>query len=126
MPLDDKELKQLFLQRLLSSDKVVVVEGKRDQEALRRIGFSGKTFVLNRKPLFAVAEEVASAYNEAIILTDLDKEGKQLYARLKTYLQRLGVSVDNYFREFLFKHTKLRQIEGLASVVQSVMPSLLW
>lgn len=56
---------------------------------------------------------------KAVILTDLDKEGRKLYAILKTQLQFLGVKVDNYFREFLLKNTRVRQIEGLNNVLDS-------
>ena len=55
-----------------------------------------------------------------MILTDLDAEGKKLYARLNHDLQRHGVRVDNSFREFLFRHTSLRQIEGLDSYFKKI------
>ena len=41
------------------------------------------------------------------------KQGKELYGKLNSGLQQLGVEVDNNFRNFLFKKTKLRQIEGM-------------
>lgn len=96
----------------------VVVEGKKDKEALEKSGVSGKSiFVLSKKPLFAVAEELAKDYSEAMILTDLDAEGKKLYGKLNTLLQQLGVKVDDSVRNFLFKNTKLRQIEGIAKLI---------
>ncbi len=98
----------------IGKDAAVVVEGNKDKAALEKTGIgSSRIFVLNRKPLFAVAEEVASACKEAVILTDLDEEGKKLYGKLNTLLQRLGVRVDNSLRNFLFKSTRLRQIEGI-------------
>jgi len=48
-----------------------------------------------------------------VILTDLDKEGKRLYGVISSSLQNFGVKIDHYFREFLSRRTKLRQIEGL-------------
>mgnify|MGYP001616541408 CR=1 FL=1 len=103
----------------IGKDAAVVVEGKKDKEALEKFGINGKRiFVLNKKPLFAVAEELAKDYSEAMILTDLDFEGKKLYGKLNTQLQQLGVKVDNNFRNFLFKHTKLRQIEGLSNLIE--------
>lgn len=102
----------------VGKDTAVLVEGKKDKAALEKVGFgSGSIFVLNKKPLFAVAEAVAKDYAEAIILTDLDAEGKKLYGKLNTLLQQLGVKVDNNVRNFLFKNTKLRQIEGIANLI---------
>ena len=97
----------------------LVVEGKRDKEALELLGFGSSTvFVLNKKPLYAVAEEIAAGCKEAVILTDLDAEGKKLYGRLNAMLQHLGVKVDNSLRNFLYKNTKLRQIEGIGNIIQ--------
>ncbi|MBI2143063.1 toprim domain-containing protein [Candidatus Woesearchaeota archaeon] len=94
----------------------VVVEGKKDRAALEKLGVSSSIFVLSRKPLFAVAEEVAANYKAVAILTDLDAEGRKLYGKLSTLLQRLGVKIDDSLRNFLFKHTQLRQIEGIAAL----------
>ena len=55
---------------------------------------------------------------ELIILTDLDKKGKQLYGKLKKDLCRNGYNIDHYFREFLQKNTKIRQIEGLPRYIE--------
>ena len=51
-------------------------------------------------------------------ITDFDKKGKQLYGKLNHDLCRFGVKVDNKFRHFLFRKTKLRQIEGLDSYIE--------
>jgi 5S rRNA maturation endonuclease (ribonuclease M5) len=47
-------------------------------------------------------------------LTDLDGEGKKLFAILKKDAQKHGVKVNEKLRKLLFK-TDLRHIEGLAS-----------
>lgn len=89
-------------------DMLVIVEGKNDEKALRKLGF--KRIIILNKPLFEVVEEVNE--KTVIILTDLDKKGKQLYGRLKKDLNKRGISVDDKLRNLLFK-TDLRQIEGL-------------
>lgn len=102
----------------VKSKAAIIVEGKKDKAALEKAGIgSSRIFVLNRKPLFAVAEEVAAVCKEAAILTDLDEEGKKIYGRLNTLLQRLGVRVDNSIRNFLFKNTRLRQVEGIDKLI---------
>jgi len=106
------------LKRLSEEGLAVIVEGKNDKAALEKLGIAGsKIFVLSSQPLFEVAESVAETYKEAAILTDLDSEGRKLYDKLNTLLQRNGVRVDNRFRNFLYKNTKIRQIEGLSTLV---------
>ena len=102
-----------FIEQLAHTEKAVIVEGKKDTAALEIIGVK-KIFCIDKKPLYKVAEEVAEKYKEAILLTDLDREGRKLYRKLKEMLSNLGVEVDNKFREYLFKETRIRQIEGLS------------
>lgn len=112
------ELEQL-LQKLLESAAAVIVEGRKDKSAVENLGVeSSRILLLNKEPLFAVAEAVAKDYDEVVILTDLDAEGKKLYGRLSTLLQQLGVKVDSRLRNFLFKNTRLRQIEGISGIIQ--------
>lgn len=101
-----------FINALSATDKIVVVEGRKDRKALEGIGVK-KIFCIDKKPLYKVAEEVAEKCKEAILLTDLDREGRKLYGKLKEMLSNLGVEIDNKFREYLFRETKIRQIEGL-------------
>lgn len=112
-----EELEELF-DTIRNSNTIVIVEGKKDRIALHRLGI--KNIVeLSKKPLFQIVEEIASSNKECIILTDLDKEGKQLYSKLNSNLQKNGVKVNNKFREFLFRNTKLRQIEGITSYLEN-------
>jgi 5S rRNA maturation endonuclease (ribonuclease M5) len=104
--------------RLKGSGKTIIVEGPKDRTSLRSLGVLNKILVLNKKPLYAVVEEAANS-SDVVILTDLDREGKRLFGRLNSDLQRFGVRVDNSFRLFLFKHTKLRQIEGIKTYMQN-------
>jgi 5S rRNA maturation endonuclease (ribonuclease M5) len=105
------------LEILKNSGKAVIVEGKKDKECLESLGFSN-VIELQKRPLFKVVEDVAKKYKEVAILTDLDKRGKKIFGYLNSGLQKHGVKVDNRFRNFLFKKTKLRQIEGLKKYIQ--------
>lgn len=109
---------QSFIEKIKNSNTLVIVEGKKDKIALQKLGI--KNIVeLNKKPLFAVVEEISDSNEECIILTDLDKKGKEIFGKLNSNLQKNGVKINNKFREFLFKHTKLRQIEGIDSYLDS-------
>jgi 5S rRNA maturation endonuclease (ribonuclease M5) len=100
--------------KLKTSGKLIVVEGKKDRKALEKLGFRN-IIELNKKPLFQIIENISMKHKECIILTDLDKKGKQLYGKLNAGLCRLGVKVDNKFREFLQKKTRLSHIEGIVT-----------
>ena len=113
-----EEFEQL-LQKLQKSGAAIIVEGKKDRAALEKLGLASSCiFVLNKTPLFVVAEAVAKNHSTAAILTDLDAEGRKLYGKLSTLLQRLGIKIDNALRNFLFKSTQLRQIEGISKIIQ--------
>ena len=106
-----------LLTTIKDSGTLVVVEGQRDASALAALGIT-HTATLSRKPLFQIAEEIAANHREVVLLTDLDKAGRELYGRLYSCLTALGVRVDNRLREFLMKNTELRQIEGLVSYLE--------
>ena len=113
---DEADELLFWIERIKDSDKVVVVEGKEDKASLKRLGIVN-VVQLNKRPLYKVVEELIDKGEEVIILTDLDKKGKQLYNKLNHDLGRFGVKVDNRFRKFLFRFTQLRQIEGLDSYI---------
>ncbi len=99
-----------WLHYIQEQKKCIVVEGKSDQEALESLGITN-ILTSAQKPLYQVVESIKE--KEIIILTDLDAEGKRLFAKINRYCQQHGIRVDNKPREFLFKHTTITQIEGL-------------
>src|SRR3989344_8698752 len=101
-----------------NSNTLIIVEGKKDKIALQKSGLTN-IIELNKKSLFQIVEEISNSNEECIILTDLDKKGKQLYSKLNSDLQRHGIKVNNKLREFLFKNTKLRQIEGIGTYFEN-------
>ena len=116
--MDSKRALLDWLEQLKASSKITIVEGKKDKQALTDAGV--KQVVSLKGPLFCIVEEVSKYTKDVILLTDLDKEGKKLYACLSRDFQSQGVRIDNYFREFLFRNTRLRQIEGLPSYIDSL------
>ena len=108
-----EEFNQLA-EKLKGSNTLIIVEGKKDKAALERLDMPN-IMELEKKPLFKVVEEISENNKECIILTDLDKKGKQIYGKLNHDLLARGVKVNNELRNFLFRKTKLRQIEGIDS-----------
>src|SRR4030042_2102100 len=94
-------------------ESLVIVEGKKDERALRALGFTD--VVLLNKPLYEVVEGINA--KRVLLLTDLDEEGKKLYSKLKKDLDKQGIRVDNKLRNLLFR-TEIRQIEGLAKYLE--------
>lgn len=105
--------------RKASISRIVLVEGLKDKKALSSLGVKNIS-VLKGRALFKVVEDVVKSGKECIILFDLDKEGRELFGKVNSRLQQFGVRVDNKFREFLFKETKLRQIEGIISYLKTI------
>jgi 5S rRNA maturation endonuclease (ribonuclease M5) len=99
---------ELLLELENNADKLVIVEGKKDKKALEKFGY--QRIIILKEPLYKVVESVNE--EEVLILTDLDKKGKELYARLFKDLTRRGVKINNNLRELLFKN-KVSHIEGL-------------
>ena len=118
--MDSDKIEELYnhIKKIKDCNILIIVEGKKDEKALKKFGISN-IVELNKKPLFQIAEEISGSNGECIILTDLDKKGKELYGNLSSNLQMRGVKIRNDLREFLFKHTKLRQIEGLTKYLSN-------
>lgn len=66
---------------------VIVVEGLKDRESLRRLGVKGRILCLqsSRRNAVGFAEEL-QAVNDVVMLTDFDREGVSLAKRLTRIL----------------------------------------
>lgn len=113
---EEKEELEQWITDVVESSKLIIVEGKKDLGALRGLEITNEVVMLN-KPLFEVCEEVSLRTDEVILLTDFDKKGKELYHKLKVQLERLGVKIDNTFREKLQRTSKLSHIEGILTYI---------
>jgi 5S rRNA maturation endonuclease (ribonuclease M5) len=113
MQKNDPEMMRGWLEKLKETEKIIIVEGLNDIRALAALGVPDHKIMALDTELYLFSEKVAERSKKAIILTDLDNEGKKLYRKLKSFLTKNGVEVDNYFREFLFKNSDLSHIEGI-------------
>lgn len=107
-----------WIEDLKNSNKLIVVEGKKDKKTLQNFGI--KNIITVSKPLYKIVEDIAKKNKECVLLFDLDKEGKKLYSKIKHQLQKHKVKIDTKFREFLFKNTKLAHIEGLSTYLNKI------
>jgi len=116
--MNDKSVLFDWVEKIKKTNLPIIVEGQKDERALRALG-AKRIVRLSKKPLFAIAEDVAAIDNKVIILTDFDKKGKELYGRLSELFDRLGVQVDLYFRDALQNHTPISHVEGLCTFLQT-------
>ena len=95
-------------------DKVIIVEGKKDKRALYSLGLRN-IIAINGKPLVDVADEVDRIVRDGksvVILTDFDREGRKLAARLRVLLQRLKIHPNTRLRKMLMSFGK-NNVESL-------------
>ena len=96
---------------------VVVVEGKRDAEALNKIGFTGNpTLFYHFKGIADFVDCHDRPGKKIILLLDADRTGKYLTRRLVCQLQSKRNNVILFYKRTLAKITngRVRHIEDLA------------
>ncbi len=95
---------------------VIVVEGRRDAEALSMVGFTGNPAVFHHFKGIADFLDSHDARNKKmILLLDMDRTGKYLTSRLLSQLQSRRHSVSLSYKRALAKITngKVRHVEDL-------------
>jgi len=98
-----------------ASHSIIVVEGKRDELALQKLGFTGKICQFHSfKGLIKFADSMPK-YKNLIILLDSDRKGRYLTKRIISQLQH-RMTVDLSYRKQLTIITKgrIRNVEDLS------------
>ncbi|MFH0986605.1 MAG: toprim domain-containing protein [Candidatus Micrarchaeota archaeon] len=103
---------ELLLRELAEDKNPKLVEGKRDKQALETLGIKN-IYKIHNSPLSTLADRISAQTNEAIILTDFDRRGKQLLERLSELLEGSGVKVNKDYRRMLRLMTGIKYIEEL-------------
>lgn len=105
-----KRLEQL-IDKLREFNGVILVEGMRDEVALRKLGVETEIIKLSRFPLAEIAL-TASHYHDIMILTDFDRKGEDLAKKLTQYLEGYKCRVDTNTRRELKKIAK-KDVKGV-------------
>jgi len=105
------------IEKAKQSKRLIIVEGKKDKQALEKLGFENeKIFLLNNgKSIKRNIEIINEMARNVIILTDFDKKGKELYKKLKQDLGQMSIKIDNSLRNSLSK--QVSHIQGLANFI---------
>jgi len=99
------ELKNFIFQLNSMKDSVVVVEGKRDSIALKKLGYSGKVLEFYRFGGMVNFTDSVAKYKNLILLFDRDKKGRRLTGKTIKLLQR-RTKLDLSFKRKLREITK--------------------
>jgi len=109
-----EDLKNLVILLNAKQDSAIIVEGKRDSAALKKIWVSGKILEFHRFQVLIKFADSVSEYKSLIILFDRDRKGRYLTARIIEQLER-RTRIDLSFKRKLVSVTKgkIRFIEQL-------------
>ena len=101
----------------------IIVEGRRDEAALRKLGIAGKVYGLKSRG--ESRHEFLDRLNgtkEAIVLADFDREGKELETWLYKELSLRGVKSDLklWIRMRSLARTEVRSVEEIPTFVRAL------
>ncbi|VVB64949.1 Ribonuclease M5 [uncultured archaeon] len=118
---DVEALEELISALLEASGRgaVIIVEGRRDQESLRALGIPGPVITASHKPALALAEDLARAHREIIVLTDWDEKGEEMALQIEKHLRCSGSRGDVEIRSRLKRLVKkdIKDVESLSQYV---------
>ncbi len=117
MLVSEQEISEIkdFVSHLNSMEEsVVIVEGKRDSAALKKIGFSGKVLEYHKFGGMINFADYVARHENLILLFDRDRKGRYLTRKTIQLLER-RTNIDLRFKKKLTSITKgkIRFIEQL-------------
>ena len=94
----------------------IIVEGLRDERALRSLGVSGPVIMASRRPALELAEDAARRYGSIVVLTDWDLKGDEMALKIEQHLRSAGVRADMEIRSRLKKlvRKEIKDVESLS------------
>jgi 5S rRNA maturation endonuclease (ribonuclease M5) len=100
----------------------VIVEGRRDLQALRALGLPGPVIMASRRPALELAEEAARSYSQIILLTDWDRKGDEMCKTIELHLRSVGSRPDREIRSRLGKLVKkeIKEVESLSRYTEKM------
>lgn len=112
----------LELQTLADSGAIIVVEGRRDAESLRRLGINGEIKFASRQPLLEFAESLSGSGKEIVLLTDWDKKGGLVGRKIIKFLLSYGIMPNTDIRSRIRALVKkrIKDVESLDNYVNKL------
>jgi 5S rRNA maturation endonuclease (ribonuclease M5) len=97
---------------------IVIVEGKKDEIALRQVGFKGEILVYNNfKGIINFVDYVTRKGRKVILLLDRDRKGRTLTSKILKKLDMLCPHDSLYYKKKFVRitHGKIMCIENLSN-----------
>ncbi|MGQ0771402.1 MAG: toprim domain-containing protein [Nitrososphaerota archaeon] len=109
------DLQNFIVELNSAQESVVVVEGKRDSTALKKLGYEEKILEFHSFGGITKFADSVSSHKNLIVLFDFDRKGKYLTRRIIMQLER-RTRIDLSYKKKLAQITrgKIRTIEELS------------
>ncbi|MEM3696408.1 MAG: toprim domain-containing protein [Candidatus Bathyarchaeia archaeon] len=127
--LKEKEEKILQILEQLAQENQkgtpIIVEGKKDIEALKALNVEGKIISAKtggKRLLDIISELEKTKTQKVILLLDFDRRGKELTKNLVKHIEKMGVEVNlRFWSELLgLAGKELKDVEGLATYIETL------
>ena len=119
---DAEALEELIGILIEASDRgaAIIVEGRKDRESLRALGANGPVIMASQRSALTLAEDVARAHREIIVLTDWDEKGEEMALQFEKHLRCSGSRGDVEIRSRLKRLVKkeIKDVESLSRYVE--------
>ena len=99
----------------------VIVEGKKDVHALKKLGFERDIIQIKKNDtIFHIIEDLRNTYDRVIILTDWDSTGRKLSGRIKRACEANIIDYDLEYRREIIKFVKkeIKDVESIPSFIE--------
>lgn len=116
-------IRELFAELAELNEEVpVIVEGKRDAEALRELGLKGEIITYNRgKGVHEFCDDIHASHAKCVLLMDWDTVGESLMSKLGPELGGLWEEFTNYRRLIrAMCQREVKDIEGIPGLIRKL------
>lgn len=104
----------------ISRKTCIVVEGKRDRDALEKLRFKNIITISGKSDENLIDAIRMRTPTRVAILTDFDREGGKKHKELKRLFEKEGIKTDFAFRDNFKRTFKVSKIEEVSSVANCV------
>ncbi len=111
------------LEKLKREDKdiPIIVEGRKDVEALKELGIDRKMVKIKKdETIFRIIEGLRRKHDKVIILTDWDSTGGKLCYKIKKACESNAIKYDEEYRKQMMKFLKkeVKDVESIPTFIK--------
>ncbi len=117
----EKQLKNIIEKLKMSN---IAVEGKKDVEALKRLGCNNIICVAGNPKIMCKTMNKMK-WKNVVILTDIDERGNELADEVRKELERYEIAVDVETRKRVSKILNLKEVETIDRKYEKILKDVL-